>query len=324
MRKELDIICKNFIINRDVIKETLTRENRDMIPIGALIFTSKGIHADEITLLTCKQILKKNTGLFSNFKGFSRLPVISMLATSRDPEEQLNKALEIYGEFKRNFSGSEYLVLCAIMLADLSEIQNYFNLSNKAKVIYSLMKQNHPILTSHDDSVFSMIFALSNKTNEENLIESEKCYNLIKSHFFNKDAVQSLSHVLALCDDSAEIKTDKVMEIYNKLLDKKYKYGKGYELASLGVLAMLPVHVDVIINDLIYVDSFLSKQKGYGFFSVSKTERLMHSAMIVASHHVDKKDADMLTSTIHSSIFPLIIAQQAAVMAAAQVGAAAS
>ena len=324
MKQKLNILCENFIKNRDVIKETFKWESSYMFPVCASIFTDKGVLADRKTLLNCNQHLKDNTGVFSNFKGNSKLATVSFLATSNNPEEKLKKAFEIYNVLKTNFSSSEYLALGAIMLADLAEERNFSDVSAKAKEIYKIMKSHHPFLTSREDSVFCILLALSNKTNEENLIESEKCYNLIKSHFFNKDAVQSLSHVLALCDDSAEIKTDKVMEIYNKLLDKKYKYGKGYELASLGVLAMLPVHVDVIINDLIYVDSFLSKQKGYGFFSVSKTERLMHSAMIVASHHADKKDADMLTSTIHSSIFPLIIAQQAAVMAAAQVGAAAS
>lgn len=212
----------------------------------------------------------------------------------------------------------------AIMLTDLAKEQNISDTSAKAKEIYKIMKNYHPFLTSSEDSVFCLLLALSNKPIKEISMETEQCYDLIKPHFFSGNAVLSLSHALALCDGSAEIKTDAVMKLYNTLKDKGYKYGTRYELASLGILAMLPVNIDVIINDLIYVDKFLSGQKGYGLFGFSKPQRLMHSATIVATHHLKKDDANVLTSAVTSAAISLIIAQQAAVIAAVVASSAAS
>ncbi len=324
MKQSLDILCKNFIENRDIIKETFKWESSYMLPVCASIFTDKEICAEKEKLVKCNQILKENTGFFSNFKGHSKLATVSILATSNNPEEKLKKTLEIYNVLRKDFNSSEYLVLGAIILADLVGEQNYFDISAKAKEIYKIMKSHHPFLTSSEDSVLCIFLSLSNKTNEEISVETEKCYALIKQHFFSSNAVQSLSHALTLCDGSAEIKTGKVMEFYNTLKDKGYKYGTGYELASLGVLAMLPVHMDVIINDLIHVDKFLSGQKGYGLLGFSKSQRLMHSAMIVVTHHLEKNDTNILTSAVTSATISLIIAQQTAVIAAVVASSAAS
>ncbi len=316
MEQQLDKLCNNFIKNRDIIKETLKWESSYLFPVCASIFTDKDIIVDSKQLLMCKQILKDNTGIFSNFKGSCKLVIISILASSKNPQEKLKKALEIYDELRNNFGSSTYLVLGAIMLADLEKEQNYSDLSFKAKQIYKIMKNNHPFLTSSEDSVFCILLALSHMSNEEISFESEKCYDLIKTHFSSKNAIQSLSHALTLCEGSAETKTARVMDLYKALKRKGYKYPTGYELASLGVLAMLPEHIDVIIDELIYVDNFLLSQKGYGIFGCSKRQRLMHSAMIVASNHIDKNDFNILTPTITSSTISIIIAQQTAMIAA--------
>ena len=238
--------------------------------------------------------------------------------------ETLKKALEIHDVLKKDFWNSEHLVLGAIMLADLAEDQNYSGISANAKEIYETMKSHHPFLTSSEDSIFCILLALSNVTNGEISIESEKCYHLLKPHFFSSNAVQSLSHALTLCDYSAEIKTGKVMTLYTTLKDKGYKYGTGYELASLGVLAMLPVDMDIVIDDLIYMNRFLSQQKGYGIFGFGEAQRLMHSAMIVSTHHLDKKDTNIFTSAVTRAAISLIIAQQTAMIATIAASSAAS
>lgn len=46
--------------------------------------------------------------------------------------------------------------------------------------------------------------------------------------------------------------------IFNGLRKKEYGYCKNEELATLGVLAMLPVDIDSLINDVIQVDNYLS------------------------------------------------------------------
>ena len=92
-----------------------------------------------------------------------------------------------------------------------------------------------------------------------------------------------------------------------------YKYGTDYELATLGILALLPTDSGTIMTDIMEVDDFLS-QKGYGFFGIGRKQRIMHAGMIVASDYTGQSDA-MHTVAIGGTI-SLIAAQQAAMCAA--------
>ena len=103
MNQPLDMLCKNFIENRDIIKENFKWESSYIFPVCASIFTDKGVCADKNTLLYCHQILKDNTGIFSNFKGNSKLVTLSILATSNNPVEKLKKALGIHDILRKIF-----------------------------------------------------------------------------------------------------------------------------------------------------------------------------------------------------------------------------
>lgn len=85
---------------------------------------------------------------------------------------------------------------------------------------------------------------------------------------FSGNAVQSLSHVLALCDGTAEAKCERAMELFDKLKRRGYKYGTDYELATLGVLAMLPENLDTIADDTVQVADSLAEQNEYGNLGV--------------------------------------------------------
>ena len=57
----------------------------------------------------------------------------------------------------------------------------------------------HGRMTSGEDSTFCALIALLDKTDEVLLGDAEECYKILKSNFFSSNAVQSLSHVLAMC-----------------------------------------------------------------------------------------------------------------------------
>ncbi len=239
----------------------------------------------------------------------------SVLATSPNPRNTLNKALDAYNALKSDFRRSSFLALAAIYMSILEQDQNFAQISKKAKEIYKIMRKRHPFLTSPDDSTYSIFLALSNKSVEEISSESEECYNLLKKHFFHRNSVQSLSNALALFDESSEQKVQRILEIYNSLKDYGYKYGTKFELASLASVATLPISVPTIIKDIRDVDKFLSAQKGYGLFGFRKKQRLLHSASLVASFH-QKDEQHILTATITCGTLSMIIAQQAYLTAA--------
>ncbi len=127
MREELHTLCQNFIRNRDVVKSTFGWESTYIYPVSAAIFTDKRMTADADRLRRCKDILKEHTGVFSNFRSTTKLPMLSMMAADSNPERRLQNALEVYGLLKEYFWNSQYLTLTAMVIADLTEGWEYKN-----------------------------------------------------------------------------------------------------------------------------------------------------------------------------------------------------
>ena len=314
MRSSLNNLCNSFIENRDTLKETFFWGSSYIYPVAAAVFVDKRKMAKVEHLEKCHEILKDNTGFFSNFRNYIKLPMVSMMAVSSDPEDKLKKALSVYESLKQHFFSSNYLPLASMTISDFVEPIHYEAVAKRTRRIYDLMKQEHPFLTSGEDSVFAALLALSNDSDEQIVLNTEQCFDILKPQFFSSNAVQSLSHVLALCEGSAELKCGRAMELFYKLKDQGYKYGTGYELATLGVLAMLPADLDTIADDIVQVAEYLAGQRGYGILGMPKRQRLMHAGMIVTSDYLDQ-NASMQAAAVSSTI-SLIIAQQTAMCAA--------
>jgi len=324
MRESLSTVCNQFVTNKDLLKEAFAWENAYMHPVCASIWTDKGLTANIEKMKTCRNLLKSNTGIFSDFRGTGELAIVAKLAVDDYPEEKMKKALEVHAAFKEHFWASQYLPLASVIVAEMAESFRYKELAARTKHIYELMKAEHPFLTSAEDSVFATLLAFSDMTDNQVVDEMERCYQILKQNFFSANAVQSLNHVLALGEGTAEQKCQKVLDIFLRLKMKGYKYGTEYELATLGVLALLPIEVDTIVNEMIEVDQFLSNQKGYGFFGYGKRQRLMHAAMILSSSYIDEKDSQKMGTVAISGTIAMIAAQQAAMCAAIAASTAAS
>ena len=88
-------------------------------------------------------------------------------------------------------------------------------------------------------------------------------------------------------------------------------------MSSLGVLSLLPLDSNTIVNDVTGVYEFLHNKKGFGSWSISKQELLLLCAALVSYEYVDKTKDGILTTAISTGITNIIIAQQAAICAAA-------
>ncbi len=325
MRQSLLSLCELFIENRNIVKSFFSWESPYIHPVCAAIFTDKRQTVDAERLRQCRDLLKGETGVFSNFRSTAKAATISMLAASPDPEDMLEKALRVYASLKEQFFSSEYLPVASMIIVNVATPARYDEIVTRTRRIYELMKSEHPFLTTAEDSVYAVLLALSTLTDEQIVAETERCYQLLKPEFFSGNAVQSLSHVLALGDGEAESKCEKTLALYRGLRERNCKYGTSYELATLGVLALLPAEQSgTVIEDICAVDAWLGDQKGYGFFGVGKKQRLMHAGMLVTSDIIgDTSNSVMSTAAINATI-SLIVAQQAAMCAAIAASSAAS
>ena len=322
MRESLNQKCRLFIDNRDAVKTAFPMESSYLHTVCASIIANENRVADVEALKETRKMLKSRVNAFSSFRGTCELPIVAMLDVDSDPEWRFDKAVELYKGLKDHFFSSEYLPMVAIILSGTTEQENA---AERTRRIYDLMKKEHPFLTSSEDCVFAAMLAMSPRSDEELIRDVETCYNILKERFSDRNAVQSLSHVLVLADSDRGSVSDKcrdTIRLFDLLKEKKHKYGAGYALSTLGVLATLPCGIDETARDIIEVSDFLKTQKGYGFFGFDRTERMMHAGMIVTSDHLGSSEA-MENAAVNSTV-SLIAAQQALMCAVISVSLAAS
>ena len=120
MRPTLEQHCNNFICNRDVVKSIFKWENDQIISASVTSFLNRGILADATKLEECKKLLKDNTGVFSNFRGNVEVPMVVQLAIADVSADKMKKTMQVYETLKKEFYGSEYLVLAAAVMADMA------------------------------------------------------------------------------------------------------------------------------------------------------------------------------------------------------------
>lgn len=314
MRRELQERCDLFIENRKIIRAEFSWESIYIYPLCAAQFACKGLEADAGLMRSNYQMLKQKTGIFSNFRGTARMALISMLSLSPNPEEKLEQMFDLYNRLKEVFWASEYLTITSAVIADLADPAQYDSIVKRTRVIYNKMKEAHPFLTSGEDSPFAALLALSGLEDDKIMTEMEQCYQILKPEFFSSNAVQSLSHILALGEDSAEQKCHRTMELFNNLKSRGCKYGTNFELATLGVLALMKTDIAALTEDIVAVNEFLKPQKGFGsVVGIGTKQRLMYAAMLTMCDYFPPVQT-MQTAALNG-VISLVIAQQAAICA---------
>ena len=324
MRDEVRRRCELLIQNRDTMNEAFKWGSNLLNLSAAYMITSKEKRADVTRLKQCKDLIKERTGALSNFRGNSNCAVTAMLSVSESAERLLEDGLQAHKMLKEKLRDSAYLPMAAMSVAHLAERERYEEIADRTKDIYDRIKKEHPFLTSAEDCSFCTLLALAEKSTELLVTEAEECYRFLTEHTrYPKNSVQSLSHVLALYDGTAEEKCEKVMELYETLKSCGLKYGTGYELPMLGILAMTNTNYEVLAEELTEVSNWLSKQKGFGFWGyVTMKQRLMLAGMLLQEGGNEVSETALVQSSIAT-----VVAQQAAmisIMAATSAAAASS
>lgn len=314
-------ITKEFIENRDTIRKAIKLESSYIYPVAANVFCAAGVRADTEKLRECRNIIKKNVGFASYLKG-TILPVLAAkLCVADEPEAQFEKVMDMYGILKGHFRRSEYLALLAALLAEKATTEEADRIAARGRAIYDMMKKEHPILTSSEDSIMAGFMAFSEKSDNELTDDAEKCYDLLRKKFSDKNAVQTVSHILAITDGVPEEKVGRMLRMFDMSAKSGHKFGKHYELSALAAISLIEADEKELIDTVIDIDSQLSGQKGYGTLSLDKKTRLMHAAMLTADLY---GDTDNTQAAVSTSALAIIAAQEAVLCVAVAASAAAA
>jgi len=317
--------CDLFADNYQTLKSDFKWEYATMHCLGALIYTNVGLPANIEAIKESKEIIKKNTGLFSYFKETTFFALSTLFSLEPNPEELFQQTTKVYDDMKKaGFHSSVYLTLAAFSIAKQTEKYDVPSVINRAKDFYEAMKKEHRFLTSADDYGYAAMLATTDLLIPQAIREMETCYELLKKDFGTGNALQSLTHVLTMGEEPALTKCERVKQLYQSLAKKGCKLSKYSELATLGILTLISGDVEKLTDEIMEVYQQLIEKKGLGKWSLSKHERTMYGAALVAEDYVKDMKNNPISMTLTNSITNILIAQQTAMIIAASSAAAAS
>ena len=310
MKPELEKLRQNFISNRDAVKEVFRWENDALHAVCANIFCARGETADTERLKECRRIIRDSTGFLSKFRSKKvRSILAAMLFLEDKPEDRMTQANEYFHLLKRQFKGTEYLVLTAFLLADLADQALTEEAILRGKEIYARMNRQHRILTDKTDSVFAMLMAFSGKTPDELTGETEVCYQALKKKFSGNGA-QTSAQVLSMADGTPEEKAQRVTDLYDALRDAGIRYGRSDELAPLAALSLADTPLSTLAEEIKEADEFLKTRKGFGGSKeTDQAQRAMYAVMIVSDQYAG---TDQVNITVMTNTIDMLIAKQQA------------
>ena len=292
----------------------------------ALTYTLNKKTFDKEKIENVRNHMKRTTGIFSYYRGTSKIILSALLACQYDnPEQEFDKMLNYDKRMKEaGFKNSMYLPIANYaLLATCTE--EWINVRiNKAIEIYKEMRKNHPWLTSGDDYPLSILLADSDMP-INNIIENmEDCYKLLNENGFGKNnGLQFLSHILAFRQEENKVKVLRCKEIFYRLKENKMKvYSGGY--AVIGFLSILGEEGYEAVDQVIEIVKTLQSTKKYKW--LTKETHLFTAAALVSDVYIEnmKNRKEIIQTSIGISIEALIAAQTAATIAAASGAAAAA
>ena len=298
-------------------EETLTNH------FSALTYTLNNRNFDKENIEDLRAHIKKTTGVFSNYRGTSKIILSALLSCQYDnPKLEFDKILN-YDKRMRTagFKNSMYLpianyALLATCREELVDIR-----IKKAIEIYSEMKKNHPWLTGADDQPLSILLANSDTTVNIIIDNMEECYKLLNENGFGKNnGLQFLSHILGFRQEENKVKVLRCKEIFDKLKENKMKvYSSGY--AIIGFLSILGDKGYDAVDQVIEVVKILKSTKKYKW--LTKETHLYTAAALVSDVYIDNmKNKQEIQTSIGISIEALIAAQTVATIVVASSAAA--
>lgn len=309
MNTELIRRCELLVRNRKSIQSAFKWESDSLLLAGSSFYVGLDMEANTEKLKECENILKRKAGIFSEYRGNLKMPILCKMAIAPNPEQYFEEIDSIVKQMKGlKWIDIRYKVLAAMTFHDYLGMNQVSAAINKMVALYQSMKKNHPWLTSGEDIPFAAILSVSGMDIEILNTEMEKCYRELLNDFHDKNAVQSLSHILAINSEDTMTKCYVVEEIFSLLKKKKHKYGEGYELVVLGTLSLLDISVEKIVEDIIEADDYLKNQKGFGNFSMGEKMRRMYAALMVMDTYMPP--ASCGHESLVGAVLALVIAME--------------
>jgi hypothetical protein len=299
-------ICKDYKWENDYSRH-----------FAALTYTLKDKSFEKEKIEYVKKIIKDNTGIFSNYRGYTSFILAMLLCSEHDNSEgQVIKMLNYDRKLRdAGFKNSMYLPVASYALFLTCDDALVDKSAAKAYEIYVEMKKNHPWLTFGDDYPLCVLLANSQGSINSTVENIEECYRYLKEFGFSKgNGLQFLSHILSFSSEDNRIKSERCRDIFQTLKENKLKLYSNY-YAALGFLTIVGNDNKEAISNVIDVASYLKSLKKYKW--LGNGMNVLIASSIVCDEYIREKKVqkDLVATTLSISIEALIAAQTAAMVA---------
>lgn len=287
---------------------------------AALSLTIKNKHVNADKINEAISVIKKNTSVFSNFRGNNLLVAATIISLEEDMERALEEINSIYGKLKKEFFSSEYLILAAIVIFNSRDRINIDKAVRDTRIVYKHMAKEHRFLTGSEDTTAAAMIAVTSSNIEGTMKEVELYYEgLSDKGFWKGNNLQALSHILPLFSGDIGSKIEKV-NLLSKALKANNVPIKSYSLPLLGVAAIVAEEPNAFAKLVSEVNDKIKKEKGFGTFSLGYDIRNMIAIGLVAASYIDRLDdyeKEKLIDTTNNIALTIQIAIELAVAGAA-------
>ena len=198
--------------------------------------------------------------------------------------------------------------MLAILLSRTIDEEQAAKIAKRGKVLYDAFNKKHPIITSDRDLASACLLALSDKTDDQILDECEATHSLLKNAFSDSTFPQFCAYILCMKGGITEDKAPRLMELLFALEGAKKKYSRGHDMEVLAALSLSDAGTGELMDTVIEIEAFLSKQKDYGVLcGFSEKRRLMNAAMLATAVYGDRS---LTTVNIMAAIVSIAAEQE--------------
>jgi len=297
--------CDNFIAGRDISAGSMRFEYSALHCLCSLIHAARNREVDAKRVVFCRGLVRRNISVFSSFRGTFELAIEAALAAGEGPEAWLERAYALYRSMRQHkLPASEYLAWACLVVE--RKPGEHEQLVERSVFLYRSIKKQHPFITGAADVAYAVFMAATGRDTGELLEEAELIYRELYGKVPFASAAQSLSHVLTLIPGQGQEKAARLVELTNRLKERKVGYGTVNELPSLGVFALADCGAEKIADDIFEVSCALKKYSKMGSLSVGRSQRALYAAIIVAQQLLEPDKAVYATDIMAVSQMAVI------------------
>ena len=304
MNETLKKLTSRFIYDFNTAKKVYKLDGNYAASSYAASLIGSKVAIDEERLKEAKNLLNKNaTGLVSIKGTLAKEVAAAAVAESSDPDYAAQKINELYATLRKICTGSDLFGVPASIIYKTVQNVHYEEVIEKVNAVYKGLRKKHPFLTSYEDIVSCTLMALSNKSVDEIVNDSEECFEILKQKFVINNNAQTVACVLSIFEGSAEGRCDKTIEVEKVLKKARISFGDR-SLGTLATIAMVIKSEDLqsYINDVTEVSDTLKSVRGLGNFGVGRQFRNLIASAIVTVAYSEENKANIEASAVNGIV----------------------